>query len=402
MYFGSQLLLLTIVARMTTPETLGEFAYALSVTGPIIVLSQLNARAFLVTDAVRQFRFKDYCITRFVTSGVAVAAIVLVAALSDLAPSGATLLVLVGLYKCADSLSDIYRAVLIEREATSGIAFSAAAHGVLAVLAMAVGLLVTGKAVVGAAGIVLLWTVLLVAYDIPAARRLSRPQYPGRAQVWAVIKACFPLGLVMALLSLRINLPAYFIKVEYGTAQVGLYMAVAYFVLIGNLVSASLGHAVAPRLARHYVSGNHTPFWHMIRKLLIVAMIAGAIGVGVVALFGDRILTLLYGPEFQAQKESFIWVMLAVAVGYAMQFLGLGLTIARLFRYQLFANVVGILTTFLLSYYLIPQAGVNGGALALLGGTAVVLLLYAVAVWAKVDPRKAREVAPDQQRPCPS
>lgn len=53
MYFGSQLLLLTIVARMTTPETFGEFAYALSVTGPIIVLCQLNARAFLVTQEGR-------------------------------------------------------------------------------------------------------------------------------------------------------------------------------------------------------------------------------------------------------------------------------------------------------------------------------------------------------------
>ena len=47
----SQWLVVVFIARLSSPEKLGEFTYAIAVTSPVIMFTELNMRAYMVTDA---------------------------------------------------------------------------------------------------------------------------------------------------------------------------------------------------------------------------------------------------------------------------------------------------------------------------------------------------------------
>lgn len=385
-YAASQWLLLITIARLTTPEVLGDFTYALAVTSPIIIFAQLNMRAFMATDAKGEFLFWDYFATRLAAIALALVAISIIAISSNLTSTAALLIVLVGSYKAIEAISDLFYGVLQQHEAMSQIAISVATHGISSVLIMTFFVAAFNNAIFGAIGIVILWLVILLAYDIPASKIVLLQFGPiGRVRVWEVIKSTFPLGLVLAIMSLRINLTVYFIKAELGTEQVGYYSAIAYFMIAGNLITGSLVQTAAPRLARHYHQGQSSEFHSLLNRLLVIAALIGVAGVAITMAFGSEILWLFYGSEYEHLGEVLVWIMVAAAAGYISQFFGMSLTVARKFRYQLFSNFAGVITVLVLSYYFIPSRGLAGGAIALLGGAVITLLFNAIAAWFKID-----------------
>ena len=57
-YSLCQWFLIIILAKLGTAEKLGQFTYALALTSPVVIFSQLNLRAFMATDSKRQFELK--------------------------------------------------------------------------------------------------------------------------------------------------------------------------------------------------------------------------------------------------------------------------------------------------------------------------------------------------------
>ena len=52
--------LLCIIAKLGTPEMVGEYALGLAVTAPVLMMAQMNLRAVLATDARGEHCFADY------------------------------------------------------------------------------------------------------------------------------------------------------------------------------------------------------------------------------------------------------------------------------------------------------------------------------------------------------
>ena len=384
-YAASQWLLLAVIARLATVDDLGEFTYALAVTSPIIVLAQMNMRAFMITDAKGEFELREYLYTQFLTLSMALVIIVAIAAYSDATESAALIILAVGFYKAAEGISSIFYGVSQKQELMAPVGISMAAHGLSAAFMMSAMMLTSGSVSHGVLGILLAWLIILFGLDV----RMGRGWLTGSGRmrslpVWKIVNSCFPLGVTTALLTLRINLPVYFIKAELGVEQVGYYSAVAYFLVIGNLLSGSLTQVSSPRLARYYFREDAKRFSFLFRKHLGILFIGGMASVAFVALFSAEILWLLYGGEYAKHSGLLIWVSLTVATGFISQFFGVILTVARLFRYQVVSNIAGITVVVILSIYCIPLYGIDGGAIALLGGAFVSLFVNVFVSWKHV------------------
>lgn len=59
-YAASQWALLIIVAKLGSVVQVGQFAYALALTAPIFILSQLQLRGLQATDAAGEYSFAEY------------------------------------------------------------------------------------------------------------------------------------------------------------------------------------------------------------------------------------------------------------------------------------------------------------------------------------------------------
>lgn len=377
MYAGCQWGMLVVLAKLTTPEKVGQFALGLAVTAPIIMFSQLQLRGVQATDTKAEYDFGHYLALRLLTTLLAMAIILCVAAGGGYDRATCWVILAIGLSKGVESLKDVFYGLMQHHERMDRIAKSRLASGLLALGCMASLIAITRNVALGVFGMVLVHCAVLMFYDWSNARWLLpalqgkpcwiRPIFDPK-RLWRLTLLALPLGLVMTIISLNTNIPRYFIEHYEGVSQLGIFAALYYLIVVGNTLVMALGQAALPQLAKCYAEGNRRNYERIIIKLVLIGLAVGMAGVSIAWMAGPCILKLIYGSEYAAQNRVFVTLMGVGAVQYIAAFLAYGLTAARYFRAQLplFACVFIAITT--ASFIYIPRWGLMGAAGALLVG----------------------------------
>jgi O-antigen/teichoic acid export membrane protein len=385
-YAGCQWGILVVVARLASPEAVGQLALGYALTAPVFLFAGLQLRASQATDAARRFRFAEYRAVRIagMAAGLALTAAIVLLSHHD----GPTRLVVlaVAASKAVEGLSDVYYGVLQQHERMRPMAVSLVWRGILSVAAVAAVLALGGGLAAAVAALAASWLMVLLVHDVRAAAPLVRAPPPGAARVDGgalrrIVATSFPLGLVIMLLSLRSNVPRYFIEGELGAADLGVFAALSSLLVAGNVVVSALGQSATPRLARHFHEGDLRAFRRLLRWLLAVAAAVGIGGVALAIAAGRPLLLALFGAPYAARAELLVLVMGVALVAYVASFLGYALTAARRFAVQppLFAATT--LACAAASFWLVPAHGLAGAAAAW-GGS---LLVEVAAVWAVLE-----------------
>jgi O-antigen/teichoic acid export membrane protein len=384
-YAGSQWGILVVLAKLGTPEMLGKFALGLAVTAPVIMFSNLHLRAVQATDAKYEYTFGDYLGLRIITTLSALLLIVAIVFFSGYRGETAFVILAVGAAKGLEAISDVFFGLLQQHERMDRIAKSMMAKGPLSIAALGIGVYLTEGVLWGVVGLAVVWAVILGSYDIksavfvltPLSQKASAPLTDKanlssvllprwnlktlRAMVWLAL----PLGFVMGLISLNTNIPRYFIEKYHGQDALGLFAAIAYFIVAGNTLVSALGQSASPRLAKLYAVGNRIAFRKLMIKLIGIGALLGTGGVLIVLIAGNEILALFYGVEYTQQKEVFFRLMIAAGFMYMASFLGYAMTAARQFRAQVPLSVLVCGVSLVICKWLVPLTGLNGAAMAL-------------------------------------
>ena len=390
-YAGCQWLMLVVLTKLTSPEKVGEFALALAITAPVLMLTNLQLRGIQATDATREYSFGDYLGLRLIATSLAMIAIFVLVVVGRYGSETAWLVLVVGLAKAFESISDILFGLLQQRERMDRIAISAMIKGTLSLAALAAGVFLTGSVLWGAVGLAAVWLVVLMSYDVRSVSLVLGNDLPKPNGVtsrvaellgalrprWRFGKLttltwlAVPLGVVMMLGSLSANIPRYFIQHDLGSRDLAFFAAMAYLLVAGNMVVNALGQSASPRLAEYHAAGNRAAFRSLLLKLegCIVLIGVAATLVGMVA--GQRILTLLYRPEYATHVDVLVWLMVAAGISWTSSFLGYGVTAARYFRSQIPWICSTTLATVVACAVLVPSHHLLGAALATLVGALV-------------------------------
>lgn len=374
-YAGCQWLILISIAKLGTPEMVGQLALGLAITAPVVLFANLQLRAVLATDSLFEFSFQEYAAMRLATSAVALTVITALA-LKQQSQLTELVILCVGLSKLTDAISDLTYGCLQQHEQMDRIAKSMMFKGILSVTAVTLIIYSTHNLLAGVLMLTCASASVLICYDIPNCLRvlknsresalieglkLLRPHYATKTFVRLLIKAA-PLGVVAMLVSLSGNMPRYYIERYLGVRQLGIFAAMAYLVMAESTLANALAEAVLPRLAKHYASRQMPAFRQLLSKLLLVASGIGGAGV-VVALVGGRVLlTLLYRPEYAEHVDVFVWLMVAAALGCVGTFLGTAATSTRAFSHLVFPYLVFVGVAAAASRLLIPAFGLLGAA----------------------------------------
>ena len=181
------------------------------------------------------------------------------------------------------------------------------------------------------------------------------------------------------LLSLNTNIPRYFIEEYLGERQLGIFAALSYLMVAGNMVILALGESASPRLAKYYAAKNITAFRGLLLKLVGLAALIGGAAIVIAQLAGKEVLTLLYRPEYGSHKDLFVLLMVAAAISYMSSFLGYGMTAARYFHVQTPLFVIVTAISAVVCLWLLPTQGLIGAAKALIFA-AVVQAVFSLGV----------------------
>lgn len=387
-YAACQWAMLVLLAKLGSPEMVGQFTLGLAIATPITLFSNLQLRAIQATDAKNQYRFTDYLELRLLTNGLAFLAILSVVVAAQYRTTVAIVIILVGIAKLVESVSDVFYGLLQHREQMDRIAQSMIIKGLLSLLLLGSGIVITKSVIWGVLGLAIAWSIVLCGYDYPQGLgMLERSQINPRrilptlrlrwrrSVLWQLTKLSFPLGLAMMLISLQTNVPRYFLEAYLGERSLGIFAAIAYIPIVGTTVVAALGQSATPRLSQYYIAGEYRSFQTLMSKLLKIGLGLGLVGlVGSYAL-GKPALTILYSPEYAEQGSLFVVLMAAAGVSYVASFLGYGMTAAQDYTSQIPLFLSSTVAIALGCLVAVPKYGLMGAAIAVLLGSVVQLII---------------------------
>lgn len=389
-YAACQWAMLVALARLGTPEMVGDFALALALTAPLFVLATLNLRAAQATDQCRAFAFSDYVQLRLIC--VAAAALVLAIVLVVGGFGGATVatVALVGATKSFDALSDVVYGLLQQHERMRRIGVSRILQGTLQVVGLTAAMLLTGSVVAAAAamavvslGVTLFYDVRsvgLVAAHVAAGESLRVWRRPRWATLCRLLLLALPLGIAASLDALNASVPRFVLDAQGSRAALGYYAAIAYFLIGQGTVLVALADAARPRLARAYLE-SRDEFHKLAWRLALVAVGASTFGVLLARVAGAEILGLLYGREYATQAAVFVWIMAAAIPWNLAGVLGTALAATRHFGALSLSFVVMTGVTTVASFLLVPDHGALGAAWALGLGMLARLATCGFSLW---------------------
>jgi O-antigen/teichoic acid export membrane protein len=376
-YAACQWGILVVLAKFGSPVLVGEFALALAVTAPVMIFASLSLRNVQATDARGEYEFADYLSLRGVATALAMV-VIAVLAVSGYPAHLALVIVLIGLAKGIEFISDIALGFMQQREQMDRIALSMIVKGVLSLGGFAAAIITTGDLVIASAALAAVWALVLVGYDLRVAarmngdslRRLLVPRWQ-TAVLWKLTLLALPGGIVMTLISFGGNVPRYFIEQQLGTRELGIFAALTYPIFAGSTVVAALGQSATPRLAQHYANGEYAEFQRLLGRLVLIGLGLGVAGLALIRVAGAFVLELLYQPEYAAYVTEFLWIGLASSLAFVASFLGYGMTAARYFRAQVPIFAAALLAIAAACALLVPRYGLVGAALATAVGTVV-------------------------------
>ena len=384
-YAGCQWAMLMLLAKLGQPETVGIFALALAVTAPVFAFANFQLRAIQAGDVRADHAFASYFGFRIVTSALGLGAILVAGFLADSRLEVVAVILLVGLAKAAESLSDILYGLFQKHERLDRMALSMVVKGLLALLGLGLGMALFQSLLVGAGLMAVGWIALFLAYDLPNARallrrgadvRLARPQF-ALAAFRALLLLSLPMAVVVLMNSLSQNVPRYFIARHYDADELGYYAAIAYLMTAMGVVSTAIGNSILTRFAIYFGTDRRAFIGLLVKGLLLLGGIS-LVGLVAALLYGPELLTLLYTDAYAGYAPVLVQTMIGALLVSLGSVLGTAMTAARSFWPQAVNAGLFLATAAAASAVLVPLDGAFGAAVAFNIAAAVKLAALAV------------------------
>ena len=389
--------MLSILAKHGSASLVGQFALGLAIAAPVFMFTSLQLRSVQATDARAEYSFADYFTLRVIASLGGLLFILILDMASKYDFRTRAVICLVALAKGVESLSDVAAGLLQKEEKLDRAAISLMIRGVGSLAAFGSVFAFFSSLVLAIAAMVIVWAGVFLVYDLKLISQiLGISERLWRFDAFTVrrlVVTSLPLGIVMTLISLNLNVPRYIIQHYLGTAELGIFASLAYMLIAVNLVVQALGQSVTTRLSRMFALSQFREFGSLMVKLACFGGSLALIGVPLALFFGRLVLSILYRPEYGTHSSVLAVMVASAGVGAIGSFLGYGMTAARSFRAQVPAIAVSTIVGILSSLALIPRFGLMGAAESLLLSAITltvacfVLLRFALRVAVTTAPR---------------
>jgi O-antigen/teichoic acid export membrane protein len=387
-YAACQFGMLAALVWLTTPTAVGWYALALAIAGPVFALTNLKLRQVQVTDAAGAYKSAHYIALRLGTTALAFTFITVGASLSNMPKIATTTLIGITALKATESLIDILYGAMQRLEQLQLVAISQMTRAIGGFAGFISVLAVTRRVDVAVATLVVLTAMqaLSLAYQ---TRRLGvkvRPQFD-RDVLIRLARLSAPLGWAVSIGALTVNIPRYFLGAYSGAADLGVFTAQAYTVMITGTIIGSIAEAASPRLSNLYNANDSVGFLRLMTRLVLAGCALGLAGIVGAFVGGAAALDLAFGPKYAAESTVFTFLMITAAVQYATVFLGTSINALRLFSIQLPINATVLASVAISCAFLVPKHGLMGAALSLLFGQVIQACCYGILTWRVVLPR---------------
>jgi O-antigen/teichoic acid export membrane protein len=378
------------LAKLGNTEQVGEYALGMAVSAPIVLFASLQLRALLASELRDRFTFGQYLTFRLVSLGAALLLVAGAVACMQMKWRLGVTVVLVGFAQALEFVSETYYGLMQKHEQMDRIAGSLLLKGPLSLAALCGAMYLTRNIVWAVIGLALGRLLVLLFWDsrldfakVESSGFTARLEW-NSGEMLTLLRMALPLGVISMLISLNSSIPRYFVEVHAGSAELGIFSAIASLLSAGNLVVSAFGQSIFLPVARACEARDRAKYRGYV---VLAAALGGSLGgVAILAavLFGGGILTHLFRPEYGERPDILVRLMIAGTIMFIGSGLGYVITAARSLRPQIPVLLAAAIAAAATSVWSIPRHGLSGAADAALA-SALVQLMGTGAILLKID-----------------
>jgi O-antigen/teichoic acid export membrane protein len=332
-YVVGQFLVLSVLARIASPEDVGRLALASAIIMPVLAFFNLGLRFNQATDIEQLGTLAEFFRLRAITTALGYLLIVSIGFLLIDDPSTRLILIIFGAAKAIETFSDLFYGVFQREREMALVAKSQLARSIFSSLLFCGLLIGTELVEIAFAGHLVSWFLVAVFFDYRNAKKISpsadRPVTS--KSLYAIARQSLPLGYAGFLSMLNTSVPRLVIESVMGLAALGYFTVVAYALQAGTTVVLAVSHSVTSILAEYSANGRILAFKQLLAKIIGLITALGILILPIAYYLGDYLIVLLFGEKYQGLNVLFTLILVVLIVNSWSNILQSGLIAKRQF-----------------------------------------------------------------------
>ena len=386
LFTAQSVLMLFVIARVCDVYTAGVFTIAFAVGSLFLNIGMYGMRKFQASDRRHEFTFREYWVSRALTSGAMIAV-----SLAYVAYTSVTLgyelektlvIIVMCLFKVVDVIEDVYSgAYQVEDRLDVGQKMVSLRQ--LVTLAAFVFVLVATESLLVTMVAVTIFTSLVLAIQVRFVRSRYHlptidPSFTWK-KVGSLLKQCFPLFAASFLLFYIGSAPKYIIDATMDDAAQAYYGYISMPVFAVNILATFVYNPMIPELSDLWQEGHAREF--VLRFAKVSAIIFGltAVCVLLAALFGVPVLNILYNTDVSGYYIELLVLVGGGAFLAITVWSNVGMTIIRFQHVLIPLYLVLAIAAYIISSFLVTGWGITGASWAYLFSMLATSLVFVAA-----------------------
>jgi O-antigen/teichoic acid export membrane protein len=379
-------LALVALTKMSDPATVGLYALAQAICIPVAEISKMSLREIRSADTEGIFQFGDYMGMRILATLAGFAVMVAAGVLQSESAAMLAVIVLYGLARCSELISDMIYGLFQAHERMEYIGWSLCILGPLSLAMLVLGYWLTGSLVVAVLGQLLAHLAVLSLYDFPhgrwraATRRDEfKPRWRKHA-LYGLARRALPLTFASVLIIIALYFPRMAVEHQLGLTGLGLFAAILALAMAPDRLVNALGIAASVRLATFYSGGQIREFLRLLLRLTAGVAIVGSGALAICIVAGEDILRVVYTDVYASEHHLLVLLVAASLLRSIANVLRYGVIATRRFWWLGLQNGVAALVAIVGCVALIPEFGLSGAGATMVIVFAAQLVIAAIAL----------------------
>ncbi|EGQ3947972.1 oligosaccharide flippase family protein, partial [Staphylococcus pseudintermedius] len=334
-------LILILIVRLTTPNEVGSYTFAVAVSTPIMMFANMRLRLRYVVED--QWSYKSVKLTRELLNAVAFMVVLIIATI--IYPQYFTYIILISIIKILDLESEFYYALLHKVQNFRRIGLLQIGKSINVILFFAISLLISKSVVVALVFQLVSQLLWLVLFELKAKKNIVQSTQPiNQNKIKALIIIGLPLGVVQLVNAYNILIPRYAIEKFLNVSLVGIFASVSYLLTIIDLFMNAISQNIIIRIKDSFNNKRYGELeQYIFKKVPIYSAFIGLMIIIPVYFFKDAIVFIVYGQSYINYSDILLIISFSIIFNFQSWIFDTMLMAFQVYKFQLISSLVTLI-----------------------------------------------------------
>lgn len=381
----TSLLYTMILMRFSTLKLTGIFSFGFTLACTTTALAALGGRTYQVTDVNNELSPFTYIIAKIFNVSIVSIGVLIFLLLRNYSTEKFIVVLLLCFFKYSEELSDVYYGIMQKEDKLYYVGRIQFIKSIINIIVFLLNIKYFNNLIVSVIFILLVNIIFLLFIERPIARKLKKwNNLTDKIQIKKYFKVNTTICVFTFLTMCLANAPKYAIDIYLTDEIQAIFGIIIMPAMIMTLICNFITNPILIQIANLYNDNKINDIYKMFRKIIIIIIFIGIVGLIVAYFIGIPFLNILYSSNFNRYKIELMFIILG-SVFYAISMMSSSfLTSIRKLKIQLYMNAIFTAIAFMLSFMFVRFYGITGGTISYLLIMFIRMVVYLIIIIKKL------------------